>query len=326
MNVRLAFCKGLNIASTVVLLALSFAGHSRAQDLAFLSAEEAGAILGKQDGFIARMSAFDRAARMKTDRNVSVSEYLTFAAADARDWSEGEKRRLNSAYSRIRPAVAESDLPLPGTISVIKTSGAESRHAAYTRGTALILPEPVLQISEQSLEILLAHELFHVFSRLHPEGAQVLYRTLGFEPCEGVMLPEGLAQSLITNPDEPQIPYCIEVAVGNDLEWVTPVLLPRFPFYEPTEGGEYIDYVDFRLFVVEKPGRSGAPRFVKVGEVSGYFEQVGENTEYVIHPEEILAENFALLVTANPEVRTPEVLDRIRATLAGFRDSGVDDK
>jgi hypothetical protein len=295
-----------------------------AQELAMLSAAEARPLLSSVDPFIARMTAFDRAARMKTDREVSTSEYLAFAAADARDWNGEEKRRLTAAYSRVRRAVDRLALPLPGVLSAIKTSGTESAHAAYTRGSAIILPEPVLALSEPALEVLLAHELFHIFSRANPDLSERLYRAIGFVRCGPFSLPEGLSQSLVTNPDQPEIPYCIEVAVGSDLEWVTPILLPKFPFYDPMQGGEYVDYMDFRLFVAGSL-EAGAPRFVRVGEVSGFFEQVGENTDYVIHPEEILAENFAMLVTGRGQVRSPEVLRQMQSGIAGFRASPGDD-
>lgn len=316
----------LRIACSAIptMAACSLPLQSHAQELAMLSAAEARPLLSSVDPFIARMTAFDRAARMKTDREVSTSEYLAFAAADARDWHEDEKRRLMAAYSRVRRAVDQLALPLPGVLSAIKTSGSESAHAAYTRGAAIILPEPVLALSDPALEVLLAHELFHIFSRAHPDLSERLYKVIGFVRCGPVSLPEGLSQALVTNPDQPAIPYCIEVAVEADLEWVTPILLPKFPFYDPMQGGEYVDYMDFRLFVAGSL-EAGAPRFVRVGEVSGFFEQVGENTDYVIHPEEILAENFAILATGTGEVRSPEILQRMQLELAGARRSRVDD-
>jgi hypothetical protein len=48
--------------------------------------------------------------------------------------------------------------------------------------------------------------------------------------------------------------------------------------------------------------------------VEDFLEQVGRNTRYVIHPEEILAENFALLITGK-EVREPLRLDALRQLL-----------
>ena len=55
-------------------------------------------------------------------------------------------------------------------------------------------------------------------------------------------------------------------------------------------------------------------------ELQGLGAQVGNNTGYMIHPEEILADNFALLYreTVTPgvtKIRSPEILERIRSVL-----------
>src|SRR5215813_1939283 len=42
----------------------------------FASVDEGAEILGRKDDFIQHLSAFDRAARMKTDRSVSEDEFL----------------------------------------------------------------------------------------------------------------------------------------------------------------------------------------------------------------------------------------------------------
>jgi hypothetical protein len=54
---------------------------------------------------------------------------------------------------------------------------------------------------------------------------------------------------------------------------------------------------------------------VAAQEVSGFVEQVGQNTDYVIHPEEILADNFALLVIGQQNVPSPEILHKMKAIL-----------
>jgi hypothetical protein len=56
--------------------------------------------------------------------------------------------------------------------------------------------------------------------------------------------------------------------------------------------------------------RSSSVRFA-----SGFFEQVGRNTDYLIHPEEILADNFALLVVGDKRIVSPEVINRIKKVL-----------
>jgi hypothetical protein len=42
---------------------------------------------------------------------------------------------------------------------------------------------------------------------------------------------------------------------------------------------------------------------------------VGRNTNYIIHPEEILAENFALLMMDKHDVPSPEILKKMQDVL-----------
>lgn len=51
--------------------------------------------------------------------------------------------------------------------------------------------------------------------------------------------------------------------------------------------------------------------------MTGFLEQVGENTNYLIHPDEILADNFVLLVTGKKGVPSPEVVEKLGKVLAG---------
>jgi hypothetical protein len=43
--------------------------------------------------------------------------------------------------------------------------------------------------------------------------------------------------------------------------------------------------------------------------VPGYDAQIGANTKYVIHPEEILADNFVFLVDGRIDLPTPRVVE-----------------
>jgi hypothetical protein len=49
--------------------------------------------------------------------------------------------------------------------------------------------------------------------------------------------------------------------------------------------------------------------------LSGLYEQIGRNTDYIIHPDEILAENFAAILT-DGTAKSPDVLERIRSAFA----------
>ena len=98
----------------------------------------------------------------------------------------------------------------------------------------------------------------------------------------------------------------------------TPILFSRAESYDPVRGGEFFDYLQLGLLVRTEPGAAlSTERVVGLQQVTGFFEQVGQNTQYVIHPEEILADNFALLVL-DMNVKSPAVLTGLRRALAEF--------
>ena len=138
-----------------------------------------------------------------------------------------------------------------------------------------------------------------------------------------ISLPDLIAPLQITNPDAPRHDSYIDVEIDDQKITVVPVLLSRSAVFDPQIGSDLDHFWTLRLLVVQQISpdddlhavvQHGAPRLLKLGQVQGFLEQVGRNTRYVIHPEEILAENFALLVTGK-EVREPLRLDAIRRLL-----------
>jgi len=300
------------LRAAVATAALAAAAGAPAQELVFASAAEARGVLGARDEFVQRMSPFDRAARLKTDRAVGETEYLDFAAAAARDWSDAQKQTVDAAFREIEPQLRALALPLPSRVLLIKTTGQEEGGTAYTRANAIMLPEKLADTADR-LSKTLAHELFHVASRANPRFAQALYATIGFHPCTEPAYPPELAPRKLTNPDAPRNDYCIAVTVDGAKVDVTPILYSRSPVYDTARGGEFFEYLQLGFLVV--PAKDPA-RLAGLRELSGFVEEVGANTQYVIHPEEILADNFSLLATGQTAVRSPEVLERMRRALA----------
>jgi hypothetical protein len=107
----------------------------------FASVREGAEILGRKDDFIQRLSAFDRAACMKTDRPISEAEFLKFVKESTLTWNESEKAKIEEVIASIRPALNKLPLSLPKIVNLVKTTGAEEGRAFYTRDTAIIMPE-----------------------------------------------------------------------------------------------------------------------------------------------------------------------------------------
>jgi hypothetical protein len=289
----------------------------------FATRAEGADILGRNDDFVQRFSPFDLAARLKKGGDVSVQAYLEFVRASVRDWTDDEKRRLTDGLAGLQQKLRAFALPLPAEVLFIKTSGQEEGGAAYTRAHAIVVPATMLGAAMGNPEHLVAHELFHVLSRANPKLRDRLYAAIGFERCNEVVLPPSLASRRLTNPDAPANDHCIKVTIDGKDTWVVPILFAKSP-YDPARGGEFFNYMQFKLLVVErtglevKPAYAGnEPRLVDPDQVSGFFEQVGRNTSYIIHPEDILADNFAMLVLGQQaKAKSPDVLEKMRAILA----------
>jgi hypothetical protein len=281
----------------------------------FATASEGAKILGQKDDFIERLSAFDRSARLKTDRAISEEEFLKFVRGNVLTWTDPEKEKIAAAMSAIQPALEKLPFSLPKKISLIKTTGAEEGGAFYTRDTAIVMPEKETgAASAESLQKTIAHELFHILSRANRELREKLYAVIGFTPCPEVELPADLRPRKITNPDAPRNDHAVKVLVAGKEVRCVPILFSKTEKYDPARGGEFFNYLEFKFLV---PAISPAPaKVVGPEEVSGFFEQIGRNTDYIIHPEEILAENFAILVRGSRDVPSPEITNKIRHVLS----------
>jgi hypothetical protein len=276
----------------------------------FTSVDAGTAILGRKDEFIERLSLFDRAARMKTDRVISEAEFLEFVRKNVLSWTGAERTKIEAALAKITPALEALELSLPQPITLIKTTGAEEGNAFYTRDTAIVLP--VNQLGGQSvepLEKILAHEIFHIWSRRSPELREKLYQSIGFTKCPEAALPPEMNRRKITNPDAPRNDHAILVQFSERDVSAVPILLSAAEKYDPKRGGEFFQYLQLKFML------SPSHELVELRQVGGFFEQVGHNTDYIIHPEEILADNFALLVLGRHDVASPQILEKMRRIL-----------
>jgi hypothetical protein len=152
------------------------------------------------------------------------------------------------------------------------------------------------------------------------------YALIGFRIGPEVQLPAAIAPLQITNPDAPHHDSFIDLRVGGRMITVVPILLSRSAVFDPEIGNVLDRYWTLRLMAIARPSsaatpaaqmRNGAPVLLRLNEVEGFFEQTGTNTRYVIHPDEILAENFALLVTGATVVE-PARIETLRRLLLRY--------
>lgn len=284
--------------------------------VAFATLDEARALLGSSDDFTRAMGDFDRGVRTGGDGPSDERAFLEYAAAQARSWPADVQPRWAAAATEIGEALRGLGVRFPPKVLLVVSSGKEEMDAPYTRGSAIIIPMATATRLSDPFQ-LIAHEMFHVASRHDPKIRDPLYANLGFRRVPSVAYPKEIAQRRITNPDAISFEHAIAVkrkADGGTLD-VVALFYSKKPLAEAITAGLE---ASLALELVELGGPDG-PRIIPVA-TTDYLERATINTEYAIHPEETLADNFSLILRrrAKREIKAPrsDILDKIEAALA----------
>lgn len=289
----------------------------------FAERQEGVDILTAADEFARQLTQFDLQVRLATTGQTSIYAWRKSVAEQVLDWNEDDRKNVLAALKALPDKLAPLRLPLPDEILLILTTGKEEAGAAYTRANAIILPKAVARRTPDQLEALLLHELFHVLSRHSRDARRELYRVIGFELCEPIELPPQLRDRKMTNPDAPGIDCIIELDVNGEKLKAAPIIYATPAQFDPQHGTSLFNYLTVRLLVVEE--RNGLFQVAMKGEqpivldprkVDSFFEQVGRNTDYIMHPDEILADNFVHLALKRQNLKTPRVVEQMAKVLS----------
>jgi hypothetical protein len=202
----------------------------------------------------------------------------------------------------------------PDTLILIKTKGNHyGKSVYYTRENTIIIPEDVLHAKmRQAFLSTMYHEMFHVYSRLNPEKRKRLYRLIGFEAIglDRLELPDSLALRVLYNPDGVDFAQKITLDMGNGKTiHAAPIIFSKSLGFKPGRQA-FFSYVEFSLFEIEKTDRGtwrvrtkadGYSSTLNMREVPDFFRQIKDNTGYIIHPDEVLADNFSFLMLAKKD-------------------------
>jgi hypothetical protein len=270
--------------------------------LRLASAAEARAILAAEDDFTRALGSFDRSFRMRTTNAVSDAEVRQFLAEQVLDFTAEEAEVWEGAIAAVAQGSRGLGRWLPEEVLVVKTTGREERNHAYTRGNAIVLPASrVERFRGERAIYLLAHELFHVATRASSALRDATYALLGFAPIAPVAPPLELDSRRLTNPDAHRLGHFLRLDEGAARRAVIPLLTCAAPLAEVIEHATVLGAVQVSLLEVDADAGTvvrdadGAP-VIHEPSATDWSRRLGRNTGYTIHPEEVLADNHALLV------------------------------
>jgi hypothetical protein len=289
---------------------VEFVGDTK---LIFVSKEEASKLMGTSDEYSKALSKYDIASRTQNPASNQEQQYLAFAAAQAQEWGEDEITVLRVKINQVKEKIESLglDLPFPKEIKLVKSSlEEEGRVISYTRANYVVFKGDVT-------EGFIIHELFHILTRFNPEKRDELYKTINFQKSNRINYPDAIKDHIVTNPDAPFLEHTIKLTIDGEQKEAVFILYTGKDY----ESGSFFDQMQQKLMLVEGPADNKKPVFVDGKPVlldfsaaSDLQDKIGKNTSYTLHPEEILADHFIMLVTPKT-APDPAFIEAMKAVL-----------
>jgi hypothetical protein len=274
-------------------------------------------LLLTEDIYTKNWGRFDIESRMQKNGSTK-EELLTFISEEsAQEWMMKEKELAVNAINKLDSVVRVQnlDLPFPDEIYFIRNKSTEDMKGevyAYTRRNFAVL---------NAREPLIFHELFHILSRNNKDFRRRLYSIIGFKMMEKeLLLPQDMKDLQLLNPDSPVIDSYITVKKDG-----VSIDCAMWPYAsESYHGGFRFSYKKIGLIQLNNKreiacDEQGNPVIYSIGEITGFYEQIGENTTYIDQPEEILAVNFQLLISGAANLKSPWLIEKMREAMKKWR-------
>jgi len=271
-------------------------------------------IIDKKETFFDKVANLEMSIQMKENREedareIVLKEYKKMLQNDLQEFTKEEKELTKSLFDRALELcyLIDPNLNLP-EIFLIKTAGKYYGPSVYyTRDNSIIIPSLMLTMEKEAAKdaflSTMIHEIFHIYSRYNKDKRDALYERIGFKKLPSLNLSEFLKNRVLYNPDGVDLRYAITVKdkeTGREFEAI-PAIYSRYKTYN-TSLNAFFGYLTFQLFEVNDQAGVWSVVNKDVGysidEITGFWEQVGKNTLYNIHPDELCADNFVIMALA----------------------------
>lgn len=271
--------------------------------------DEAAALEGittdEAEGFFDKITPLDMKIQMKdnayTSDEIIKIDYLKHLKSSVKPISESEEKIIRKALHQafLMCNTISKDI-FPKDIEIIKTNmNHYGSSVFYTRENRIIIPENLLlrEVDEEFYNAILK-QVFHLYLRYNYWKRTELYQAIGFQQLDNLEIPKSLQKRILLNPNG------IKPTVIHNLSDNSGEIFSAVPIIYTTEKQEifrnlsFYSNINFALYKIEHGTLittiDGAST-VDMPSITNFYEQIGTNTTYIIHPNEILADNFVLL-------------------------------
>lgn len=281
--------------------------------------------LQQKDDYINNLSKFDLESRVCRSP-ASLQDYFDLLARHVLNWDKVCSESIRSAVEYMNTQCVDQlkFLKLPPRVFVVLTDGKGENNAAYCRnGDVIVIPD--VRAQSESIRTVFIHELFHIWSKWNEnlEIRDALYATIGYHRMPVENLPEfpaDLRDIKMTNPDAPiAMEYYINLKkkgdTSNKTYKCTPILRALQPFDVNFSRNFFRYIIPTTLILDDNTYEALQPlEYLPYQQSSDFLDQIGNNTAYIIHPEEILAENFVFWMADMENVdklQSPDIVKRM---------------
>ncbi|MCR5533746.1 MAG: hypothetical protein K6F47_01005 [Bacteroidaceae bacterium] len=251
-------------------------------------------------------------------KGATKEKLIDFAKSCVQEFTDKEKVKIAGAIAYIEKRLHKmgANLPFPkDDIVFIKTNMQEEGGAgAYTHKTEIYIGANVVRCNErkdgmmrlggvdaEALCELVAHELFHCLTRNSPEFRRDIYKLIGFTVMDkDISFDPAIQHKILTNPDVEHIDNYAEFTIKGKKRKCELMVLYTNSWEEASAkvGKDKATFFHFNqsvLVPIDKPNK-----YYSIEKASDFWDVIGHNTEYVLAPEETLADNFSYAVIDGP--------------------------
>lgn len=290
-----------------------------ATEYKFADIETGIKILSADDEFLTTMNPIEIALRVGSpSADKTIDDLKAHYAANVIEWPESEKALMKALLVTHKKKLAKIEHLLPETVYFIKVTNEVESGISHTRGNAFVSPKRRTSISTK----LFFHQIFHLLSRNNRIKRASLYNIINFQPCY-FQPTEKVDKYSIRNPEAPFTEFFLPVEIDDRDTFVMTYLHTTHDGFNTNIERGFDGHINGDLIEVSvndgicKPiiKANGKASIYKHEEVPDFYDQVGRNTNFDIHPEEIIADNFAYLMMGKKNLTDPDIPEEIEEWL-----------